>query len=271
MSTNKINPEDFGETAALVDPAEFPSWIIYEDDNFLALNKPGWLVCHPSKNGPYSSLAGAAREYLKTDLLHLVNRLDRETSGVVVLAKNKQTASMAQKAMNDKTLVGKTYLAILEGEVDAEYTVSQPLCDDKKSPVVIKTRCAVEKLSARKAFTVFTPLAKSQNPNFPPATLVGVKILTGRKHQIRAHAQWIGHSVVGDKIYGADERLYLEFIDNGVTDEMLKTLQMRRQALHAYRMDFSKVIPNMVFTAPIKRDFANFLESRKIELPEKFR
>lgn len=71
---------EFGEQAGLVDMDEFPTWIVYEDDNFLALNKPGWLVCHPSKNGPLSSLVGAAREYLKADVLHLVSRLDRETS-----------------------------------------------------------------------------------------------------------------------------------------------------------------------------------------------
>lgn len=262
MQQDSTNPELFGETAGLVDPAEFPSWIIFEDDNFLVLNKPGWLVCHPSKNGPYSSLAGAAREYLKTDALHLVNRLDRETSGVVVLAKNRETASAAQKAMMDKKLVGKKYIAILDGHLNANVVVSQPLADDKDSPVAVKSCCAVRKLSAKKAFTEFYPRALSQNPQFRKATLVEVKIGTGRKHQIRVHAQWIGHHVVGDKIYGEDENFYLQFIENGVTDEMLQTLQMRRQALHCLEMDFSKIFPNMVFKAPLKPDMLDFIESR---------
>ncbi len=264
MSETCDNPEMFGEKAGLVNPAEFPSWIIFEDENFLVLNKPGWLVCHPSKNGPYSSLVGAAREYLQTDTLHLVNRLDRETSGVVVLAKNKQTASIAQKAMDDKSLVGKTYLAILDGHLNAEVTIAQPLADDKKSSVAIKTCCAIQKTSAKKACTIFTPLACSQAEEFRPATLVQVKIITGRKHQIRAHAQWMGHHVIGDKIYGEDEFFYLDFIEKGVTDEMLKTLQMRRQALHAYEMDFSKVFPNTIFRAPLKQDMIEFLQSRQI-------
>ena len=139
----KSNPEDFGETAGLVDPEIFPQWIIFEDENFLVLNKPGWLVCHPSKNGPYSSLVGAAREYLQADTLHLVSRLDRETSGVVVLAKNKRTASKAQKALDGKSDVKKQYLAVLRGHMPGAFTISQPLSDDKKSPVFIKTCCAV--------------------------------------------------------------------------------------------------------------------------------
>ncbi len=268
MSENYINPELFGEKAGLVNPEEFPSWIIFEDENFLVLNKPGWLVCHPSKNGPYSSLVGATREYLQADTLHLVNRLDRETSGVVVLAKNKQTASVAQKAMDDKSLVGKTYLAILDGHLNAEVTISQPLADDKKSSVAIKTCCAIQKLSAKKACTIFTPLANSENTELRPACLTKVKIITGRKHQIRAHAQWMGHHVVGDKIYGENEFFYLDFIEKGVDDEMLKTLQMRRQALHAYEMDFSKIFPDTIFRAPLKQDFVDFLQSRKIPKPQ---
>ena len=86
----------FGKDAPLVDLAEFPSWIIYEDEHFLVLNKPGWLVCHPSKNGPLSSLVGAAREYLGIDSVHIVNRLDMETSGVTVIAKYRDSASTAQ-------------------------------------------------------------------------------------------------------------------------------------------------------------------------------
>ena len=84
----------------LVEMEEFKKWILHEDENLLALNKPGWLVCHPSKNGPFSSLVGAAKEYLGVESVHLVSRLDRETSGVVLLAKNRKAASYWQKAWN---------------------------------------------------------------------------------------------------------------------------------------------------------------------------
>ena len=149
------NPEEFGETAGLVDMSVFPQWIIFEDDDLLVLNKPGWLVCHPSKNGPLSSLVGAAREYLGADILHLVSRLDRETSGVVVLAKNKSAASAAQKAVDGKGCVKKKYIALLEGELEGTITISQPLADDKKSLVAIKTCCAIQKPSAKSALTIF--------------------------------------------------------------------------------------------------------------------
>ncbi|MEM1221581.1 MAG: RluA family pseudouridine synthase, partial [Verrucomicrobiota bacterium] len=69
----------YSQEAPLVDMMAFPEWVIQDDENFLIINKPGWLVCHPSKNGPLSSLVGAVREYTHVEKLHLVARLDRET------------------------------------------------------------------------------------------------------------------------------------------------------------------------------------------------
>ena len=261
----------FGAVAPLVDMGEFPSWIIFEDENFLALNKPGWLVCHPSKNGPLSSLVGAAREYLKVDTLHLVNRLDRETSGVVVLAKNRAAASAAQKSVDVGGGAKKKYLAFLRGRLEWRITVAQPLADDKNSLVAIKTCCAVRKPAARYAATAFVPLAHSRNPDFEPCTLVEVELLTGRKHQIRAHAQWMGHQVVGDKIYGPDETLYLDFIERGYTPEMAEILPMPRQALHAFELDLSCAFANARFRAPLNADMLDFAKSRMLDIPARFR
>ena len=175
---------------------------------------------------------------------------------------------MAQKALEVHNDVGKTYLALLEGKLVGSYTVSQPLADDKKSLVAIKTCCAIQKLSAKTAVTMFTPVAYSTNGDY---TLAEVKIITGRKHQIRAHAQWINHCVVADKIYGHDETLYLDFIEKGITDEMAKVLPMKRQALHAFEMDFSKVFNGLKFRAPLQDDFKKFMDEHGIELPEKFK
>jgi len=99
----------------LVDMEEFESWILYEDDHILVINKPGWLVCHPSKNGPLSSLVGASKEYLGIDTLHLASRLDRETSGVVLLAKHRKSAGYWQKGIEKKRIC-RSYLAIVEGK-----------------------------------------------------------------------------------------------------------------------------------------------------------
>ena len=101
--------------ARMILPGELDSWVIHEDDRLLVVNKPGDVVCHPSKHGPWSSLVGAARERSGLATMHLVFRLDRETSGVVVLAKDPRMASRLQKAMQDRR-VGKTYLALLVGD-----------------------------------------------------------------------------------------------------------------------------------------------------------
>ena len=257
---DRLKPEDCG----LVDMDEFPSWIIYEDENFLALNKPGWLVCHPSKNGPLSSLAGAARVYLGTNSLHLVSRLDRETSGVVLIAKNAAAASRAQGALESKReMVSKTYAAILCGNFDGTITISQPLSDDRASLVSSRVCCAIRKPSAKSAVSVFRSLSHSGDGG-EPYTLAEVKILTGRKHQIRAHAHWAGYPVAGDKIYGPDETLYLDFAESGFTDEMGKILPIRRHALHAYRYDFSRVIEGLSISAPLQSDMLEFMDKHKI-------
>lgn len=261
----------FGSDAPLVDMADFASWIIFEDENFLVVDKPGWLVCHPSKNGPRSSLVGAAREYLGAEVLHLVSRLDRETSGVVVLAKNHSAASAAQRAVDLGGCAKKKYLAILRGRLPGQVTVSQPLSDDKNSLVAIKTCCAVQKPSARPAVTVFSPVSHSGNGDFEECTLAEVELLTGRKHQIRAHAQWIGHQVVADKIYGPDETLYLDFIEKGFTDDMAKLLPIRRQALHAYELDLSGISGGGVYRAPFPEDLMEFARSRGLDVPGRFR
>ena len=259
--------EKFGKTPELVDLEELKTWIIYEDEKIVAVNKPGWLVCHPSKNGPLSSLVGAMRELTHLETMHLVSRLDRETSGVVVFAKDKKIASTIQKAIESK-IVGKTYLAILRGRLEGSYEVSQPLADDKNSNVAIKQIAAIDKGSAKPAETLFTPIRFSETPE--PLTLAKVEIITGRKHQIRAHAEWIGKPVVGDKIYGGDENIYLNFIENGMSEEDMKKMLMPRQALHAWVLDFSKIYPGLAIKAKIPRDFADFMLENNLGASEEF-
>ena len=117
----------------LITRDELISWIVYEDERLLVVGKSGDAVVHPSKAGPWSSLVGAAREYTQLPTMHLVFRLDRETSGVVVLAKDARMASRLQTAMQERK-VGKKYQAILSGELAAPITVNQPLGDDVGSP-----------------------------------------------------------------------------------------------------------------------------------------
>lgn len=238
----------------LITLEELKSWIVYEDERLLVVNKPGDVVCHPSKAGPWSSLVGAAREYTGLPTMHLVFRLDRETSGVVVLAKDAAMASRLQTAMMDRK-AGKLYLAVLAGELSAPVTVNQPLGDDTASPVFIKTTVVAE--GGQAAVTHFTPVAASQG-----FTLVRVVTETGRKHQIRAHAQWLGHSIVGDKIYGPDARCYLEFIETGWTPALAEKLLLSRQALHCAEIDLRSVGVTEVFRAPLAADLREFGTAR---------
>jgi 23S rRNA pseudouridine1911/1915/1917 synthase len=233
----------------IIAPDELRSWVVYEDDRLFVINKPGDVVCHPSKHGPWSSLVGAARELLGLATMHLVFRLDRETSGVVVMAKEPKMASRLQTAMQDRR-VGKVYVALLTGEVREPVRVEQPLGPDTASPVFMKSAvCADGQPSA----TRFEPVSSAGG-----FTLARVTTETGRKHQIRAHAQWLGHSIVGDKIYGPDARLYLDFIDRGWSPELEKHLHLPRQALHCSQIDLRGAGMTFVFEAPMPADMAEF-------------
>lgn len=244
-----MNP--YGETAPLVDPDSFVDWIIREDDDLLVLNKPGWLVCHPSKNGPFSSLVGVVREYTGIDKPHLIARLDRETSGLVLFAKRPSVARKFQMAIQARK-VEKTYLAILEGEMGVPISVDRSIARRRGGPVFVKSEVSLDR-TAQSAVTHFTPLV--QNNGY---TLCRVIPETGRKHQIRVHAEWLGKRVVGDKIYGPDETLYIDFVERGWTDRLESALPMKRQALHCHRYAFEFPEGPVVLTAPVQEDMLAF-------------
>ncbi len=239
----------FQQEAPLVDLDEFQEWILYEDSHVMALNKPGWLVCHPSKKGPLSSLIGAAKVYLDVERLHLVSRLDRETSGIVVIAKHRRSASQYQKAIEDRR-VDKQYLTWLVGHFAGETIVNQPLDRDTESVVHVKQAIS-DRPWAQSAETHFKALEYSKSQNI---TLTQVTPITGRKHQIRAHTQWMGYPVYGDKLYGVDEQCYLNFVENGWGPELAEKLEFPRQALHAQRLTFRDVEYETEFEAPLTND-----------------
>lgn len=245
----------------MIAPEEVPAWIVHEDERLLVVNKPGDVVCHPSKAGPWSSLVGALREYARLPTVHLVFRLDRETSGIVVLAKDAKMASRLQVAMQERK-VGKAYFAVLTGEMAAPVSVNRPLGDDVSSPVFVKS-AVVPEGEGQAAITHFTPVVTGGG-----VTLARVVTETGRKHQIRAHAQWLGHSLVGDKIYGPDARLYLDFIDRGWTETLAAKLLLPRQALHCAEIDLRRVGLPQVFSAALPDDMRRFLAGRGVTVPD---
>lgn len=239
----------------LVDPAELRSWVILEDDHLQVIDKPGWLVCHPSKNGPWSSLAGAVREEFKPDAIRLIYRLDRETSGVIILAKTEAMGRRLGKAVLGRR-IGKLYVTLLDGEMEAVATVDEPLGPDPSANVTVKQR-VVSGEGSQEASTIFYPLMVRNG-----FTLAGVELLTGRKHQIRAHAEWLGKRVVGDKLYGPDPGLYLEFATQGWTLRHSKMLGMTRQALHCAAIDLRTTGLDYLLRAPWPADMARFAQRK---------
>lgn len=235
---------------------EFASWIVREDERLLVLNKPALVVVHPSKNGPWSSVVGAAREYTGLERVHLIFRLDRETSGVVVLAKERTLASQLQVAV-EKRRNTKRYLVILQGELpDGEHVVDQPIGPDLGS-VVFSKRRAGPAPEAQDARTIFRTLAHAGGFSVVEAVPV-----TGRTHQIRAHAEWLGHRVVGDKVYGGSPSCFLEFMEGGWTESLEKRLLLKRQALHCLRVEFALHDGPLVGEAPPTPDLVEFARER---------
>jgi 23S rRNA pseudouridine1911/1915/1917 synthase len=210
--------------------------VIHEDDELLVINKPAGLVCHPTKTDEYSSLISRVRLYLgKEKTAHLVNRLDRETSGVTLVAKSDDAAREIRRLWENRS-VDKEYLAIAHGHVrDDIGLIDAPLGKDESSRVAVKDCVRADGLPSQTEFAVVKRFSRAEGD----FTLLRIRLLTGRKHQIRIHLAHIGHPIVGDKIYGADEDMYLALVENRLTDEHRRRLIFPHQALHASRLRFS--------------------------------
>ena len=229
--------------------------ILYEDEWLVAVNKPGNLPVHPAgRYFNHTLTALLADRYARK--VYPVHRIDRETSGVILLAFDGESVRRLACALASGT---KEYLALVHGIFpDEELLLDLPLGRDPESKVRKKRKAWAE--GTEKAGTLFQKVLCAGD-----ISLVRCFPQTGRLHQIRAHLLAAGYPIVGDKLYGRDENAFLEFIRHGLTDSLLSRLLLPRQALHAGRINF--VHPGtqikMILRAPLPKMFADFIRERR--------
>lgn len=212
--------------------------ILYEDDSFLIINKPGNMVVHPTCLHQNRTLANFVKYYFESKdehiKLHFVNRLDRETSGVIVMAKNEYAQDILTKQMQSG-IFSKEYIAIVNGVVKEEFgTVDLPIKRDTSSIML-----RMVSSDGDRAVTHFKVIKRMEN-----MTVLKLRLETGRTHQIRVHCKAIGHSILGDGLYSD-----------------IETDLINRQALHSYRTSFVHPISRerIEVTANLPDDMKNII------------
>jgi 23S rRNA pseudouridine1911/1915/1917 synthase len=239
--------------ARLAIVAESPEWIV--------IDKPPLLQIHPSKPSDATTLWHLLRHLLAFEIANggqvsIINRLDRETSGLVLIAKNRAAARRFCMLM-ERGRFSKQYLALVWGWPDADrFTVDAPLLRQGIhgiSRIYLKQCVHPGGAAARTRFEVLRRFSRGAAG---PFALVLAFPETGRMHQIRVHLAHAGHPVVGDKIYGPSEDHYLTFIRTGWTAELEEALLLRRHALHSAVLE----IPDegLRWEAALPRDMGEF-------------
>jgi 23S rRNA pseudouridine1911/1915/1917 synthase len=233
-------------------PENIPIDIVYEDDTLVVVNKPAGLVVHPAAGMPSGTLANALAYHFQqlpagTGVRPgLVHRLDRDTSGLLVVAKTDSALENLSDQFRDRT-VYKSYVALVHGRVAASSgKIDQPLARDPSN----RTRMAVVR-GGRNALTLYRV-----RRGFDRFTLLDVELKTGRTHQIRVHLAWLKHPVVGDETYGAGR-------NNTIQDTRLRARvrSLNRQFLHAEKLGFThpKTGEFVKFESPLPEDLIGLL------------
>jgi 23S rRNA pseudouridine1911/1915/1917 synthase len=208
-------------------PREFG--ILYEDADVMVIDKPAGLPMHTTAKFWRNTLTALLRERYPDEPMHMAHRIDRETSGVLLIARTTKAASFLTLAFSNRN-VDKTYLALVKGAPPDEGTIDQPIkLMDTPSRVMMGP--APDGLPAVTRYRVVKRFANHALCEASPET--------GRQHQIRVHFASAGYPLVGDKLYGASEALFMRSCDEGVTAELLERFDgIPRHALHAHRLTF---------------------------------
>jgi ribosomal large subunit pseudouridine synthase D (EC 5.4.99.-) len=231
-----------------VRPESLPLDIVYEDEYLLVVNKPAGMVVHPAARIVSGTLVNALLAHCPQvadvggpDRAGIVHRLDRETSGLIVVAKNPEAHAALQRQFK-RRLVRKTYVALVEGQVQPRKGIIEvPIGRDPKD----RTRMAVSR-TGRPAVTQYRVVEV-----FPQYTLLEVRPHTGRTHQIRVHLAWLGYPVVGDRVYGRRRQ----------------TLLPDRHFLHARELAFTHPVTGekLVLSAPLPPELTALLNQLRRE------
>ncbi len=231
--------------------------IVYEDDFFIAVNKPGNLPIHPSGVFFNNTLVMLMARDLGGKF-YPVHRIDRETSGLILLAKDSASASSVQCNFSE---VKKSYLAVVKGRItEKNFSVEVPLGPARNS--LIRRKREAYEGAPENALTNFSLIEALDE-----YSLVKADLVTGRTHQIRAHLSWFGHPIVGDKIYGEDESIYMDFAKYGDIDDINKRAGFSRCALHSSTMIFHhpREGRDIHLTAPLHEDMKALMRSGGFE------
>lgn len=229
---------NFEEESENIDSVEMPLDILYEDEWLIIINKPANMVVHPSVLHRTDSLASAVKFYLESKnekiKMRFVNRIDKDTTGIVIFAKSEYIQEALVAQMKDGTLI-KEYRAIVEGVLEGIGTIDKPI---KRQEGSIMIRIVSD--DGERAVTHYEVLQ-----NMKDMTLVKVILETGRTHQIRVHMKEIGHTLIGDDLYESKSSL------------------INRQALHAYKINFIHPITNekMEFVAEMPEDIRKLMKN----------
>lgn len=231
-----------------IEAEEIPIEVIYEDDDILVVNKPKGLVVHPANGNPDGTLVNAIMAICKDSLSGIggelrpgiVHRLDKDTSGLLIVAKNDKAHINMSEQIKDRK-VKKTYIALVRGTIaENEATINMPIGRSTKD----RKKMAVNK-NGKEAITHFKVLDRYTTSK-ASYCLLEVKIDTGRTHQIRVHMAEIGHPVIGDMVYS-----------NGKNE-----FGIEGQCLHAKRLEFNHPIneKEMKLEAPMPEYFENIIK-----------
>ena len=246
---------------APVEPAvPLTATVLHRDDALLVLDKPAGLPVHPSARFHRHTLTAVLRAWFGSGHgWQMGHRLDRETSGVIVLARGR--AAGALKRAFQQREVEKRYLAIVHGELRERGCIDVPIGAAIGSRVRIKMGPRSLADGGLPATTDITPISHGRFRG-EPITLVEARPRTGRQHQIRVHLAHVGHAVLGDKLYGIDEQAFIDYADHlRLMSDLEAELGLSRQALHAasIALDHPELGTRIAIAAPWPTELAEII------------